>query len=235
VEFLARLLTPLYITEQRMRRAIGLGLSASCASALSPMLAAYLGSSLAIPAGGLAVLLLAVCLVQLSNALRLSRQQSTERALITALGVGLPRDWYILADLEVLDSAGEPVHVWATVVAPGGIVIIQICTEGGHIYPSGAVWVVGQRKNSRMIPSPATRAHVAGDSLRACLGDDVQILPVVALIEPNGVFYPSDSGAFVVGAPHLASAILQCGAGQKLSPQGVNRVASELYRLHGYR
>lgn len=162
------------------------------------------------------------------------RRAEGEQAVLQALAAGLPAHWYILSDLHISVTAGEPEEVCMLVVSPGGIVVIRTCSEGGDLVPAGSVWMVGQGRSARMIASPAAACQAVAEALRDRLTnpDLLPVIPLVVLTAPNGTYYPSRSGAHVVGVPHVAAAVARCGSGQAISFQAAHRLAMDLCQLY---
>ncbi|HWI51010.1 MAG TPA: hypothetical protein VNT01_02565, partial [Symbiobacteriaceae bacterium] len=117
-----------------------------------------------------ATLLLVLVLVKLLEADYYRRRAEAEQQVVHGLVSRLPQQWYVLGDLELEPSWLEPVQVWATVVGPGGVAVIQPCSEQGELTPYGHLWMVGRGKHVRAIPSPAAEACTAAEALREILG-----------------------------------------------------------------
>jgi hypothetical protein len=152
--------------------------------------------------------------MMLGQSMEHGRRERLEQQLLFTLVRGLPPSWYVLGDLQVEPSWMEPVRIWAAVVSPGGVAVVQPCTEVGDVMPLGHLWAVGRGRRTRTIPSPAAEACTAVEALREVVGTDViPIVPVVALTDLTGVFHKAETGAHVVGAPHVAAGLQRYLAG----------------------
>lgn len=162
------------------------------------------------------------------------RQAEGQQATIRALAAGLPAHWYILSDIRLTPVPGEPDVICMVVVSPGALVVIRICSEGGELVPAGSVWMAGRGRRARMIPSPATACQAAAEALRGLLmdADSLPVIPLVVLTAPDGVYYPSRAGAYVVGLPHAASAVRYCGSGAVFAPDAAHRLAMDLCQFY---
>lgn len=159
-------------------------------------------------AASLATGLFVLWLVESLEAAYFRQRASAERQLLRGLVARLPDRWYVLGDLELEPSWLEPVRVWAVVVGPGGLAVVQPCTEQGELTPHGHLWMVSRGGAVRTIPSPAAEAGTAAEALREILGVDlIPVVPVVALTDINSVFHQGETGAQVVGGPHLADGL----------------------------
>jgi hypothetical protein len=235
VAAVARVLTAPHLAAGRTRHAAGLG--AACGSAaLLVLVLARMGSQPAqVGAAGLAAAFAFFAVAQLARAGRRRLQARREQHLFMGLHMVLPRDWYLLGDLQLPSATGDRVSAWAVVAAPGGLVVIQMCSEHGHFFPAGPVWVVEQGRSARVIPSPAHQAFQAATAVRdlLILDPEVPVWPLVVLTDPRGVYHPVRNGGLVVGAPHLPEAAIRCGQGQALQPGQLLQAAADLTRYHG--
>jgi len=147
-------------------------------------------------------------MVKLLESSRFRERENAEQRLIRGLAERLPQHWYVLGDLMLEPSWLEPVNVWAAVIGPGGVAVVQPCAETGELTPRGHVWTVERGERVRTIPSPAAEAWTAAEALREVLGsEEIPIVPVVALTNMNAIFHRAESGAQVVGEPHLADGL----------------------------
>jgi hypothetical protein len=159
-----------------------------------------------------ALLMLAVA--KLLEADGYQRQARAEARLLGALVAQLPQRWYVLGDLRIEPSWLEPVHIWAVVVGPGGVAVVHPCAEEGDLTPFGHVWMVERRGRVRTIPSPAAQACTQVEALREVLGtEQIPIVPVVVLTDVQSLFHQMETGADVVGLPHVAPGLCHklCG------------------------
>lgn len=205
---MAHLLTTTYRTRDRARRETGMALLGAAGLTLTAGAAALfpgLPRLFAVPAA--AVLLLFV-LAKLLQADEYRQKARREDQLLSRLVAHLPDRWYVLGDLQVEPSWQEPVQIWAVVVGPGGLAVIQPCAEAGTVTPFGHLWMVERSGRVRTIPSPAAQASTAVEALREVLGTEtISVEPVVALTDLNSVFHKAETGAHVVGAPKLAAGL----------------------------
>lgn len=231
---MARVLTSLQGLTGRTRRSAGLAV-AGAGGLLLAVRWAWTGTGLAQMAGAaLATGLTLLCCSQLLQALRSWRQARREGWLLSGLAYHLPASWYLLADIYLPAMTGERLPIWAVAIAPGGLAVIHLCSEQGEFFPAGPVWVVERGRVNRVIPSPAQHCARAATVLREVLGlpSYVPVWPLVVLTDPGGIYHPVRSDALVVGAPHLAAAIMRCAQQPVLHPREVLRVAADLARYH---
>lgn len=219
------------VTSAQFRRATGLGIL-SAAGALATIGAVWVVDGLLqVFAVVLVAPLMLLALFLLRQALTLRRQERLELDALALVRGSLPDGWYLLTDLLVPSSWGEPVAVWAVVITPGGLLVLQSCTAGGAIRPAGAVWVVGV---GTVIPSPINRCRAAVAALqeRVNLGRPVPVHSLVVLTDPQGVYHPAPTEATVVGAPHLGATVIHYGAGAVLKRREIDQLAVNLSQYY---
>ncbi|HWH68183.1 MAG TPA: NERD domain-containing protein [Candidatus Sulfotelmatobacter sp.] len=232
VVVLAQLLTTTRRTGDQARRAAGTAMLAAAGVTASVAAVVYQSGIGRLVGAAAATALLVLALVKLLEAGIYRQRERSEERLIRGLAARLPQAWYVLGDLVVEPSWLEPVRIWAAVVGPGGVAVVQPCLETGELTPYGHVWTVTRGQNVRSIPSPAAQAWTAAEALREMLGtDEIPIVPVVALTDLNSVFHRAESGAFVVGEPHLADGLQRSlAAGRRI--WDTLQLAAYLSRYH---
>ncbi|MDF2626926.1 MAG: hypothetical protein K0R39_757 [Symbiobacteriaceae bacterium] len=192
----------------RVRRAQGAALLAGAGMVAAVAVAVASPGLLRLVGAVAATALLVLALAKLLDADRFQQQARAEARLLGALVAQLPPHWYVLGDLEIEPSWLEPVQVWAVVVGPGGVAVIQPCGEEGALTPFGHIWMVERRGKVRSIPSPAAQACTALEALREVLGtEQIPIIPVVVLTDMQSIFHQVETGADVVGLPHAAAGL----------------------------
>jgi hypothetical protein len=173
------------------------------------------------------------CVAQQAQAAQVRRRARMSDGLAYSLAAQLPGDWYVLSDLVLQPSWGVRIHIWAVVVAGGGVAVLHPCGEAGDLYPMGHVWMVGRGRTGRVIPSPAGVCWGAAEALKEFVPfAGIPISPLVVLTDLSSVYHPAGAGAPVVGAPHVAAALQRMLAGQILPPADLARLAADLCRYH---
>lgn len=218
VVVLAHLMTTTHRTGDLARRSAGLAVIAAAGLVAAVGVAVAQPGLLRLVGAASGTVFLLLFLAKWSEAYDLRRREQTEVDLIRRLAAGLPEQWYVLADLELEPSWLEPVRIWAVVVGPGGVAVVQPCAEEGDLTPYGHIWMVGRGRRVRAIASPAAAACTAAEALSEVIGSEViPVVPVVALTNLDSVFHKAETGALVVGAPHLAEGLQRrLGVGQRI-------------------
>lgn len=232
---LALVLTTARSAKDDGRPGLGLALLAAAGSFGAAGAAVYgQGLALRLTGGSLAAAFLTFALVKLWEYRTLQNRIEDGMQLLQSLAAQLPDGWYLLNDLRLQPAWGEPVQVPAVVLGPGGVAVLHLCRDEGHLIPFGGVWMAGQGADVRAIPSPAAQAVAAADALRETLGQPgLPVWPVVVLCDLNSVYHPKETGAIVVGAPHAAGAIRRCLAEPVINRRDVFGIAARLSQFHG--
>lgn len=205
---LAQLLTTTRRAGDRARRARGAALLAGAGTVASVGVAIAFPGAARLVGAAAATALLALALAKLLDADGHQRRARAETRLLGALVAQLPQRWYVLGDLEIEPSWLEPVQIWAVVVGPGGVAVVHPCAEEGDLTPFGHIWMVERRGQVRTIPSPAAQACTEVEALREALGtEQIPIIPVVVLTDVQSLFHQAETGAEVVGMPHVVAGL----------------------------
>lgn len=232
---LALVLTTARSARDDGRPGLGLALLAAAGSlggAGAALFAQGLGLRLA--GGSLAAAFLALALIKLWEYRTHQNRVEDSMQLLQSLAAQLPEGWYVLNDLWLKPAWGEPVQVPAVVLGPGGIAVLHLCHDEGHLIPIGHVWMVGQGAEVRAVPSPAAQCAAAADALREALGQPgLPVKPVVVLCDLRSVYHPKETGAVVVGAPHAGEAIRRCLGETVIERRDVFGLAARLSQFHG--
>lgn len=232
---LALVLTTAPLAGEQVRRGLGLALMAGAGSLVSAVVAAASSwPAVRLPAGTMAAAFLVLALVKVSEYCVHRRRDANSQYLLQSLAGQLPEGWYLLGDLRLTDLTGEPLHAWGVVLGPGGLAVLQLCTDEGHLIPFGHVWMAGRGAEIHTIPSPAAHCAQVAEAIRARVGHaGLPVWPVVVLADLHSVYHPKQTGALVVGAPHAAPAIRRCLEAQALAPGAVLSLATKLSHFCG--